>query len=100
VFLGHGGLRGLAAADEFWDEQPYSKRLYYGSGGADYLHRDVLQAALRILDAPTPQGDSGQRDRLVAAISGKVYTKAFREEVLALFDASLPPDLGTGERRG
>jgi hypothetical protein len=44
--------------------------------------------------APTPQGDSGQRDRLVAAISGKVYTKAFREEVLALFDASLPPDLG------
>jgi hypothetical protein len=50
--------------------------------------------------APTPQGDSGQRDRLVAAISGKVYTKAFREEVLALFDASLPPDLGAGERRG
>jgi hypothetical protein len=82
--LGHGGLRGLAAADEFWDEQPYSKRLYYGSGGADYLHRDVLQAALRILDAPTPQGDSG-RDALLREARGYA-DRARTSRALRLYD--------------
>lgn len=49
VFKGFHGLDGLANNDEFWQEQPYGTRLYYGDGGADYLHRDVLRAAIRAL---------------------------------------------------
>lgn len=49
VFKGFDGLEGLAECQAFWDEQPYGKRLYYGSGIADYLHRDVLRAAVRAL---------------------------------------------------
>jgi hypothetical protein len=51
VYKGHHGLRGLAEAQEFWDRQPYGTRLYYGNGGADYLHRGVLQSAVAALDA-------------------------------------------------
>ena len=53
VFKGHEGLRGLAEASEFWAEQPYGTRLYYGPGGLQYLHRSVLQAAVEALDAPS-----------------------------------------------
>lgn len=49
VFKGHQGLVGLLNADEFWEKQPYGTRLYYGDGIADYLHRDVLRAAVKIL---------------------------------------------------
>lgn len=49
VYKGAPGLRGLAEAQEFWDQQPYGTRLYYGPGIADYLHRDVLQAAVQLL---------------------------------------------------
>lgn len=49
VFKGAHGLEGLANAQEFWDRQPYGTRLYYGDGIADYLHRDVLRAAVRAL---------------------------------------------------
>lgn len=49
VFKGAHGLEGLANCQEFWDKQPYETRLYYGGGIADYLHRDVLKAAIRIL---------------------------------------------------
>jgi len=52
VFAGHGGLRGLAECDAFWEKQPYGTRLYYGDGGYDYLHRGVLRTALKILDTP------------------------------------------------
>lgn len=55
VFKGHAGLRGLADSDEFWEQQPYGTRLYYGDGGLDYLHRDVLRAAVRALDAEARQ---------------------------------------------
>jgi len=59
VFKGHHGLRGLLEASEFWDDQPYCTRLYYGDGIADYLHRGVLKAACEILDGldcdETPQ---------------------------------------------
>ena len=51
VFKGHHGLVGLLNADEFWFEQPYGTRLYYGDGVADYLHRDVLRAAVKLLAA-------------------------------------------------
>jgi len=49
VFKGHQGLVGLLNADEFWENQPYGTRLYYGDGIADYLHRDVLREAVKIL---------------------------------------------------
>lgn len=50
VFKGHEGLRGLANAASFWVDHPYGTRLYYGDGGMDYLHRDVLMSAVRVLD--------------------------------------------------
>jgi hypothetical protein len=49
VFKGFRGLEGLAAADSFWEGQEYGTRLYYGDGVSDYLHRDVLRAAIRAL---------------------------------------------------
>jgi hypothetical protein len=49
VFLGQDGLEGLANANSFWELQPYGTRLYYGEGGMDYLHRDVLKSAIRLL---------------------------------------------------
>lgn len=52
VFKGFNGLEGLANAKEFWDEQPYGTRLYYGPGITDYLHRGVLEAAIRLLKEP------------------------------------------------
>lgn len=50
VFAGHHGLRGLLTAADFWQRQEYGTRLYYGDGGLDYLHRDVLSAAVKALD--------------------------------------------------
>jgi len=52
VFKGFHGLEGFAECDAFWEQQPYGTRLYYGDGGADYLHRDVLRAAVRALKRP------------------------------------------------
>jgi len=49
VFKGFHGLEGLVNAQEFWDNQPYGTRLYYGDGGEDYLHRSVLENAIKIL---------------------------------------------------
>lgn len=49
VFKGATGLHGLLQAEGFWQQQPYSSRLYYGNGITDYLHRDVLAAAVRIV---------------------------------------------------
>lgn len=50
VFKGADGLRRLAEARAFWERQPYGTRLYFGDGIADYLHRGVLEAAIRALD--------------------------------------------------
>lgn len=49
VFKGFHGLEGLVNSQEFWDNQPYGTRLYYGDGIADYLHRSILKAAVEIL---------------------------------------------------
>lgn len=46
VFKGAEGLQKLAECQAFWDEQPYGTRLYFGPGITDYLHRDVLRAAV------------------------------------------------------
>ena len=51
VFKGADGLEGLLSADGFWAGQPYGTRLYYGDGIADYLHREVLRAAIRAIEA-------------------------------------------------
>lgn len=53
VFKGAHGLEKLLDADEFWDQRPYGTRLYYGNGIADYLHRDVLRAAVKLLSDRT-----------------------------------------------
>lgn len=53
VFAGHRGLRGLLEAHDFWEQQAYGTRLYYGPGGGQYLHRSILAAAVAILDEPT-----------------------------------------------
>lgn len=55
VFKGHDGLRRLLNANEFWDEQSYGTRLYFGPGITDYLHRDVLRAAVELLDKDEAQ---------------------------------------------
>ena len=49
VYLGFGGLEGLLNAEDFWADQPYGTRIYYGSGVGHYLHRDVLHAAIAAL---------------------------------------------------
>lgn len=62
VFKGANGLRRLAEADGFWEDQPYGTRLYFNGGISDYLHRDVIRAAVRILDtapASVETADSG-----------------------------------------
>lgn len=58
VFKGAAGLSGLVERQAFWDEQPYGTRLYYGPGVADYLHRDVLRAAVIALSTQ-PQAPQG-----------------------------------------
>lgn len=67
VFKGADGLRKLADATEFWEHQPYGTRLYFGDGIADYLHRDVLRAAVAYLSrqsaAETPTGDLTEKVR-------------------------------------
>jgi hypothetical protein len=50
VFKGAHGLKGLLESQSFWDDQPYGTRLYYGDGVADYLHRDVLRTAVKIIE--------------------------------------------------
>ncbi len=60
VFKGADGLQKLADASKFWEEQPYGTRLYFGDGIADYLHRDVLRAAIEALR--TPPAASGQQE--------------------------------------
>lgn len=49
VFAGFRGLEGLLNATEFWEQQAYGTRLYYGRGGLDYLHHGVLAAAVQII---------------------------------------------------
>jgi hypothetical protein len=49
VIKGYHGLKELLDVDDFWHKQLYGTRLYYGNGVADYLHRDVLRAAVHAL---------------------------------------------------
>ena len=68
LFKGADGLQKLADADSFWLAQPYGTRLFFGDGIADYLHRDVLRAAVKALDRTTstqtdPCSDEGHVDQ-------------------------------------
>lgn len=54
VYAGAHGLEGLANAVEFWDQQPYGTRLYYGPGPRDYLQSGVLKTAVRLLAEMRP----------------------------------------------
>jgi len=51
VFKGADGLKKLVEHNAFWEAQPYGTRLYFGDGIAEYLHRDVLRAAVRDLES-------------------------------------------------
>ena len=54
VFKGADGLRKLVDSQPFWDEQSYGTRLYFGPNITDYLHRDVLRAAVEHLERAAP----------------------------------------------
>ena len=54
VFAGAHGLEGLANAVEFWEQQPYGTRLYYGPGAFDYLQIGVLKTAVKLLAEMRP----------------------------------------------
>jgi hypothetical protein len=56
VFAQGNCLQRWAEADEFWGEQMYGNRFYFGSGGLDYVPRDVLRAFVNQLglDATGP----------------------------------------------
>lgn len=41
-------LEGLVNNHDFWDEFPYSTRLYYGDGARDYVHRDLLRNHVQV----------------------------------------------------
>lgn len=64
VFAGMRGLEGLLNASEFWERQPYGTRFYYGDGGLDYLHRSVLEAAIKILSEPVAADQSQELEHL------------------------------------
>lgn len=49
VYAGAHGLEGLANAAEFWEQQPYGTRLYYGPNAFDYLQIGVLKTAVELL---------------------------------------------------
>lgn len=49
VFKGAHGLQGFLNEKAFWERQPYGSRFYYGDNDMDYLHVDVLRAAIEIL---------------------------------------------------
>lgn len=66
VFAGMRGLEGLLNASEFWEQQPYGTRFYYGPGGLDYLHRGVLEAAIKILSEPVVAPESKELEHLRA----------------------------------
>lgn len=50
VFKGMHGLEALAKADDFWAQRPYGTRLYYGNGELEYLHRSVLESAIKAMN--------------------------------------------------
>lgn len=52
VFKEAEALRLLVDCEEFWENRPYETRLYFGEDNNHYLHRNVLRAAVKLLDEP------------------------------------------------
>lgn len=78
VFCHHRSLRRFVESDEFWSEQPYGNRLYFGKGGLDYVPRDILRTAINVLDK-TDENErlrqqlatvTAHRNRLAGALDG------------------------------
>jgi len=49
VFLNADCLDRWAKDTAFWDNQPYSTRFYFGDGLSDYIHRGILESAVKLL---------------------------------------------------
>lgn len=94
VFAGMRGLEGLLNASEFWEQQSYGTRLYYGHGGLDYLHRGVLEAAVKIIrEQPSAAEIQKLRDE-IARLESELTAALERESLLRDACSSL-----TGARR-
>lgn len=89
VFLGADGLRRLAESDEFWSKEPYGTRLYFGDGVADYLHRDVLRAAVSALRAQ-PAAATVPADELERMRARKDAAYLERNQVVAALAKCFP----------
>jgi len=67
VFAGADGLRLLANKDSFWQDMPYETRMYFGPEVNEYLHRGVLQTAVRVIEEQgTLQGQINELHRQLA----------------------------------
>lgn len=49
VFLNADCFQRWADASEFWDQQPYGTRFYWGPNTFDYIHRGILCEAVRTI---------------------------------------------------
>ena len=54
VFKNADCLERFANANDFWNECPYSNRLYFGKGGLDYITRGHIQAAVTDINTRKP----------------------------------------------
>ncbi|KVP96635.1 hypothetical protein WJ97_12185 [Burkholderia ubonensis] len=58
VFKQFDCLQRWADAGEFWDAQMYGNRFYFGTGGLDYVPRDVLRAFVKQLGLAPAAGST------------------------------------------
>jgi hypothetical protein len=58
IFAQTDCLKRWADAEEFWGEQMYGNRFYFGTGGLDYVPRDVLRAFVTRLGRDAPARSS------------------------------------------
>jgi hypothetical protein len=86
VYKGVAGLRGLLDARDFWDKQPYGTRLYFGNGGSDYLHRGVLETAVRLLGYAAPALTDKEIERIAGTdeLTGDAILDFARRLIAAL----------------
>jgi hypothetical protein len=63
VYLNADCLDRFVNCTEFWDRQPHNTRFYFGPSLMDYVHRGILEAAVKLL-AAHPQGaaDGDEKD--------------------------------------
>lgn len=76
IFKGADGLRKLVDSQPFWDEQSYGTRLYFGPNITDYLHRDVLRAAVEHLERAAPPAQPAEPDMRHPKIQSLIGSRA------------------------